>query len=79
LAGSSGVPLLAKSVAAVECQVEEIIERYSHAIVVGRLLSMNLAHQPSGLVYWNGQYLEIGHDDDLDLLAEVSVPLAHVR
>jgi flavin reductase (DIM6/NTAB) family NADH-FMN oxidoreductase RutF len=78
-AGSSGVPLLARSVAAVECQVEEIIERHSHAIIVGRLLSMDLTHRLSGLVYWNGQYVEIDHDNDLDLLAEVSIPLAHVR
>jgi hypothetical protein len=33
----------------------------------------------SGLVYWNGQYIEIDRDSDLDLLAEVSIPLAHVR
>jgi len=78
-AGSSGVPLLADSVAAVECQVEEIIERHSHAIIVGRLLSMDLSRRQSGLVYWNGQYIEIDHDNDLDLLAEVSIPLAHVR
>jgi flavin reductase (DIM6/NTAB) family NADH-FMN oxidoreductase RutF len=77
--GSSGVPLLAKAVAAVECQVEEIIERHSHAIIVGRLLSMDLSHRISGLIYWNGQYIEIDHDNDLDLLAEVSIPLAHVR
>jgi hypothetical protein len=33
----------------------------------------------SGLVYWNGQYIEIDPDTDLDLLAEVGIPLAHVR
>lgn len=77
--GSSGVPLLGKSLAVVECQVEEIIERYSHGIIVGRLLSMELSHRLSGLAYWNGQYVEIDHDSDLDLLAEVSIPLAHAR
>jgi flavin reductase (DIM6/NTAB) family NADH-FMN oxidoreductase RutF len=77
--GSSGVPLLGQSLATVECQVEEIIERHSHGIVVGRLLSFNLSHRLSGLVYWNGQYIEIDHDTDLDRLAEVSIPLAHVR
>jgi flavin reductase (DIM6/NTAB) family NADH-FMN oxidoreductase RutF len=77
--GASGVPLLATSLATVECQAEEIIERHSHAIIVGRLLSMELSHRLSGLVYWNGQYIEINHDTDLDLLAEVSIPLAHVR
>jgi flavin reductase (DIM6/NTAB) family NADH-FMN oxidoreductase RutF len=77
--GPSGVPLLGKSLAAVECQVEEIIERHSHGIIVGRLLSMELSHRLSGLVYWNGQYIEVDHDTDWGLLAEVSIPLAHVR
>ncbi|MDH2383649.1 flavin reductase family protein [Bradyrhizobium sp. CER78] len=77
--GSSGVPLLERSLAMVECQVEEIIERHSHAIIVGRLASMELSHRLSGLTYWNGQYVQIDHETDLDLLAEVSIPLAHVR
>lgn len=77
--GSSGVPLLSHSLATVECQVEEIIERHSHGIVVGSLLSFELSPRLSGLVYWNGQYIEIDRDSDLDLLAEVGIPLAHVR
>jgi hypothetical protein len=59
--------------------VEEIIERHSHGIIVGSLLSFELSPRLSGLVYWNGQYIEIDRDRDLDLLAEVSLPLAHVR
>jgi flavin reductase (DIM6/NTAB) family NADH-FMN oxidoreductase RutF len=77
--GLSGVPLLGQSLATVECQVEEIIERHSHGIIVGRLLSFDLSRRVSGLVYWNGHYVEIDHDADLDLLAEVSIPLAHAR
>jgi flavin reductase (DIM6/NTAB) family NADH-FMN oxidoreductase RutF len=77
--GSSGVPLLGNSLATAECQVEEIIERHSHGIIVGRLLSTDLSHRSSGLVYWSGQYVEIDHDTDWGLLAEVSIPLAHVR
>jgi flavin reductase (DIM6/NTAB) family NADH-FMN oxidoreductase RutF len=77
--GSSGVPLLSHSLARIECQVEEIIERHSHGIVVGSLLSFELAPRLSGLVYWNGQHVEIDPDSDLDLLAEVGIPLAHVR
>jgi flavin reductase (DIM6/NTAB) family NADH-FMN oxidoreductase RutF len=78
-AGASGVPLLGNSLATIECRVEEIIERYSHGIIVGSLLSFDLAPQLSGLVYWNGQYIEIKNDVDLTLLAEISIPLAHVR
>ena len=73
------MPLLGKSLATLECQVEEIIERHSHGIVVGSLVGFGLSHRLSGLVYWNGQYIEIERDGDLDLLAEVSVLLTHVR
>lgn len=41
---SSRVPLLGNSLATVECQVEEIIERHSHGIIVGRLLSFDLSY-----------------------------------
>jgi flavin reductase (DIM6/NTAB) family NADH-FMN oxidoreductase RutF len=78
-AGATGAPLLTKALATVECQAEEIIERHSHAIIVGRIASLDLSHSLSGLVYWNGQYVEICHETDWDLLAEVSIPLAHVR
>ncbi|HLG82365.1 MAG TPA: flavin reductase family protein [Bradyrhizobium sp.] len=77
--GSSGLPLLSHSLATIECEVEEIIERHSHGIIVGSLLSFELAPRPSGLVYWNGQYIDIDPDSDLDLLAEVGIPLAHAR
>jgi flavin reductase (DIM6/NTAB) family NADH-FMN oxidoreductase RutF len=77
--GASGVPLLGKSLATIECQVEEIIERHSHGLIVGSLLGFGLSHRLSGLVYWNGQYVEIERDGDLDLLAAVGIPLAHVR
>ncbi|MBW5440188.1 flavin reductase family protein [Bradyrhizobium canariense] len=75
----SGVPLLGDTLATIECKVEEIIERHSHGIIIGSLLSFELSHELSGLVYWNGQYIRITHDFDLDLLAEISIPLAHVR
>lgn len=77
--GSAGVPLLRNALATVECRVEEIIERHSHGIVVGSLLSFDLSHRLSGLVYWDGEYVEIDRDGDLDVLAQVGVPLAHVR
>ena len=77
--GTAGVPLLNNSLATIECQVEEIIERHSHGIVVGSLLGFDLSHRLSGLVYWNGQYVDIDDDSDLNELANRSVPLAHAR
>lgn len=79
LPGSSGVPLLGSSLANMECQVEEIIERHSHGIIVGSPSRFELSPRLSGLVYWNANYVEIKHDTDLNLLAEISNPLAQVR
>jgi len=78
-AGQSGMPLLGQALATVECEVDEIIERFSHGIVIGRLLSIALSDRLSSLVYWDGQYVEIKRNDDLDLFVDVGVPLAHVR
>src|ERR1700759_2161628 len=36
----SGVPLLVGALAAIDCAVEETIERHSHAIVIGRILDI---------------------------------------
>ncbi|SHN68759.1 flavin reductase family protein [Bradyrhizobium erythrophlei] len=77
--GVSGVPMLSRALATMECRVEEVIERHSHGIIIGRLIDFDLSSRVSSLVYWNGQYVEISHDDDLDLLADVSIPLAHAR
>ena len=62
-------------------EVGKIVPRpeTGHGIIVGRLSSMELSHRLSGLTYWNGQYVQIDREADLDLLAEVSIPLAHVR
>jgi flavin reductase (DIM6/NTAB) family NADH-FMN oxidoreductase RutF len=77
--GASGVPLLGHAQAAIECETDEIMERYAHAIIVGRPSEITLAPQLSSLLYWNEQYVEIDRNADLDLLADVSVPMTHVR
>jgi len=54
---STGTPVLADAIAAFDCLTEEIIERHSHAIVLGAVVSLKegmdepaLAHRRSG--YW---------------------------
>src|SRR5712672_2190917 len=73
---ASGVPLLSGALAAIECEIEEIIERHSHAIIIGRVLDLQLSGRSAALAYWQGQYLAIDRDEDAILLADVSVPLA---
>lgn len=73
--GVSGVPLLTDALAAIDCEVEELIERHSHAIVIGRVLEVRVSPQRKGaLAYWQRQYVAIDQDEDAIKLAEVSLP-----
>jgi flavin reductase (DIM6/NTAB) family NADH-FMN oxidoreductase RutF len=71
---ASGVPLLAGALAAVDCEVEDIVERHSHAIVIGRVLDLRLSPHTAALAYWQGRYVAIDQNEDAVRLAEVSVP-----
>jgi flavin reductase (DIM6/NTAB) family NADH-FMN oxidoreductase RutF len=72
----SGVPLLVGALAAIDCQAEDIIERHSHAIVVGRVLDMQISQRTAALAYWQGRYVAIDQDEDQVKLAKVSLPRA---
>jgi flavin reductase (DIM6/NTAB) family NADH-FMN oxidoreductase RutF len=51
----SGAPVLVDALAAIDCEVEEIIERHSHAIVLGRAVAV-LNGDGQSLIYHNGGY-----------------------
>jgi flavin reductase (DIM6/NTAB) family NADH-FMN oxidoreductase RutF len=74
----SGVPLLTDALAAIDCEVENIVERHSHAIVIGRVLDVAVSIRTAALAYWQGRYVAIDQDEDAAKLAEVSVPVRHV-
>jgi flavin reductase (DIM6/NTAB) family NADH-FMN oxidoreductase RutF len=73
----SGVPLLVGALAAIDCEAEDIIERHSHAIVVGRVLDIQASQRTAALSYWQGQYVAIDQNEDAVRLAEVSLPAPH--
>ena len=75
LTRASGVPLLADALAAIDCEVEDVVERHSHAIVIGRVLDVTVSPRTAALAYWQGQYVAIDRDEDALRLAEVSVPV----
>lgn len=58
--GIAGAPLLVGALAALDCEVEEIIERHSHAIVIGRVRDVRLGGNDAALVYWRGDYERLG-------------------
>lgn len=70
----TGAPLLVDALVAADCEVEEIIERHSHGIVIGRVRDLIVSSPTPALAYWQGQYVGIGRDDDVVKLAEVGVP-----
>jgi flavin reductase (DIM6/NTAB) family NADH-FMN oxidoreductase RutF len=75
----SGVPLLVGALSAVDCEVEEIVERYSHGIVIGRVRNVRNSTRNAALAYWHGQYVAVDQDEDAVRLAEVSVPARSSR
>jgi len=51
-----GVSLVTGALATIECRVEEILERHSHAIVVAEPTSIETATNSDALIYWRAQY-----------------------
>ena len=70
----SGAPLLVEASAAIDCEVEDVIERHSHAIVIGRVRDLILSKHESALAYWHGKYIAVDRDEDISRLAAIGVP-----
>jgi flavin reductase (DIM6/NTAB) family NADH-FMN oxidoreductase RutF len=53
---STGAPVLADAIAAFDCLVEEVIERHSHAIVLGAVVSLKEGAEEPVLARRRGDY-----------------------
>ena len=60
----TGVELLGDALAALDCEVEDLIERHSHAIVIGRVKAARVRENGPALLYWRGAYEQIGWSDE---------------
>lgn len=72
--GPSGVPLLKGALVAIGCKVDEIIDRHSHAIVLGRVVRLTTSETNAALAYWRGEYVAIEQSGDMSRIAEVGLP-----
>ncbi|MDO9712669.1 flavin reductase family protein [Paracraurococcus lichenis] len=54
--GVTGAPILADAMVAVDCEVEELIERHTHGIVIGRVRAVSTVREEQALVYLRGAY-----------------------
>ena len=73
-ARAPGAPLLVGALVGIDCEVEEIVERNSHGIVIGRVRHLRVSPQGSALAYWRGKYVALDQDEDVAKLAEVGLP-----
>ena len=55
-------PVLADALASFECEVEEMIDRFSHTIIIGRVMESRVpaASGSGALVYWRASYDRLG-------------------
>lgn len=56
---TTGALLLDGAPAAFDCEVEDMIDRGTHSIVIGRVQAVREAPATGALVYWNGQFLPL--------------------
>jgi len=64
ITAATGAPLLSDALAAFDCSVDEIIERHSHAIIIGRIEAVRRRGGGGALVYWRGDYDQLGWSQD---------------
>jgi flavin reductase (DIM6/NTAB) family NADH-FMN oxidoreductase RutF len=53
---ASGVRLLADAPLAFDCTVDDMIDRGTHSILIGRVMQITTQADSGALLYWDGQY-----------------------
>ncbi len=56
---STGAPVLADAIAAFDCLIEEVIERHSHAIILGAVVSLREGAEEPALAHRRGGYASL--------------------
>jgi flavin reductase (DIM6/NTAB) family NADH-FMN oxidoreductase RutF len=57
---STGAPVLADALASFDCLLEEVIERHSHAIVLGAVVDLRPGDPESALAHRHGEFAPLG-------------------
>ncbi|UVC12046.1 flavin reductase family protein [Rhizobium sp. TH2] len=55
----TGAPLLIGASVALDCEIEDMIEKSTHAILIGRVRSIEIGEEKGALIYWQGGYRPI--------------------
>jgi flavin reductase (DIM6/NTAB) family NADH-FMN oxidoreductase RutF len=52
----TGAPLLRDALACIDCEVEEVLDRHTHAIVIGRVAAVRRNDGEPALVHWRSKF-----------------------
>lgn len=56
----TGAPVLVGALATIDCELDEVIERHSHGILIGRVKAVALDAEAGALLYWRAGYERLG-------------------
>ena len=56
VAAKTGAPLLEDAAVGIDCTVEEMIDRATHSIIIGRVQAIRTRPGQGALIYWNGAF-----------------------
>lgn len=62
---SSGAPALEHAIANIDCIVEDVIERHTHAIVLARVIAIASGSERLPLLYWQRRFRGLRADETL--------------
>ena len=57
-----GAAILEDALAGVDCVIEEMLPRHGHVIIIGRVREILLPTDGQPLLYWQGAYRQIVHN-----------------
>lgn len=52
----TGASVLRGALASIDCELEELVERHSHAIAIGKVVAARAVDAEAALIYWRGKY-----------------------
>ena len=58
--GTTGAPVLIDALVSFDCTVEEILDRHSHAMVLGSVVATSEGPDEPALVHWRGAFTPAG-------------------